>query len=201
MLREPQCQFNFPHMLSSRCICRQSSGLTTSTGPGCWLACCGTGRGKVPQVATQLACWIGLGWRSPPCDVDPLFKSLELWKSAVVLKAPLIHLLLAVFIAFGLLMSPLPPSAAQAMQQAGQMMAMANDMPDCPAPMTPDDCRKCPLMVASPSQWAADVCGAVFGTPVAYGGPIPLWPDNDTLPAGLGYCPPARPPRTCVIPA
>ena len=111
------------------------------------------------------------------------------------------HLLLAFLVAFSLLLSPLPVLAAGGMSDDGQMMAMADGMPGCPGPMTPDECHKCPLMVVCLDKSVAGIPGDVLGTRVAYGQRLALRPGNDTLLAGLGYPPPARPPRTSVIPA
>ena len=113
----------------------------------------------------------------------------------------IIHLLLACCVAIGLLLSPLPVSAARDMQASGQMMAMADEMPGCPGPMTPDECHKCPLMVVCLVKSVAGIPGDVLGAKVAYGQRLVLRPSNDALLAGLGFPPPARPPRTNVIPA
>ena len=114
---------------------------------------------------------------------------------------PIHHLLLAIFVAIGLLLSPLPVSAARDAQPSGQMMEMADSMPGCPGPMSQDECHKCPLMVVCLVKSVAGIPGDLLGSRVAYGKRLALRPGDDTLLAGLGYPPPARPPRTNVIPA
>ena len=111
------------------------------------------------------------------------------------------HLLLAIFVVIGLILPPLPAFAAQATGHAGQMAAMADDMPNCPGPMTPDDCQKCPLMVVCAVEGVTFRCGTLPGAPMACNEIRALLPGNDALLAGLGSSPPARPPRTPVIPA
>lgn len=111
------------------------------------------------------------------------------------------HLLLAIFVVIGLILPPLPAFAAPATGHAGQIMAMADDMPGCPGPMTPDDCQKCPLMVACAVKGLTCCCGTLPGAAMSYDEILALLPGNDALLAGLGSSPPARPPRTSVIPA
>lgn len=111
------------------------------------------------------------------------------------------HLLLAICVAIGLLLSPLPVATARDIQSSGQIMSMADEMPGCPGPMTPDECHKCPLMVVCLVKSVAGIPGDVLGAKLAYGQRLVLRPGNDTMLAGLGYPPPARPPRTNVIPA
>ena len=87
------------------------------------------------------------------------------------------------------------------MQQPDQMLAMADIMAGCPGPMAPDECQKCPLMVVCLVKSVADIPGDVLGTRLAYGQRLALRPGDDAPLTGLGYSPPARPPRTQVIPA
>ena len=115
--------------------------------------------------------------------------------------ALLTHLLLAFCVAISLFLSPLPVSALGGVRDGGQMIAMADQMPGCPGPMTPDECHKCPLMVVCLVKSIAGIPGDLLGSTVAYGKRLALRPGNDILLAGLGYPPPARPPRTNVIPA
>ena len=117
------------------------------------------------------------------------------------MKNPVTHLFLAIFVAIGLLLSPLPVSAARDMQGSGQVMAMADEMPGCPGPMTPDECQKCPLMVVCLVKSLASLPAHGFGTAIAFGNPLAMRPRSDRLIAGLGQSPPARPPRTPGIPA
>ena len=114
---------------------------------------------------------------------------------------PLTHLLLAIFVAIGLFVSPLPVAAGGYMDDSAQMMDMTNAMPGCPSPMVPDECHKCPLMVVCLIKSVAAVPDSALGAPVAFGQPLGIKPGHDRLLAGLGFSPPARPPRTSVIPA
>lgn len=95
--------------------------------------------------------------------------------------ASLTHLLLAFCIAVSLFLSPLPVLAAGGTGGDGQMIAMADQMPGCPGPMTPDECRKCPLMVVCLVKSVAGIPGDVFETRTAYGKRLALRPGNDTL--------------------
>ena len=129
-----------------------------------------------------------------------LFKFSLICDTSLV-KISITHLLLAICVAISLSLSLLPVSAAGGKTDAGEMVAMADEMPGCPGPMTPDECHKCPLMVVCLVKSVAGIPGDVLGAKVAYGQRLVLRPSNDALLAGLGFPPPARPPRTNVIPA
>ena len=115
--------------------------------------------------------------------------------------ASLTHLLLAICVAISLFLSPLPVSVPGGIADADPMMAMADEMPGCPGPMTPDECHKCPLMVVCLVKSVTGIPGDLLASRIAYGKRLALRPGDDILLAGLGYPPPARPPRTKVIPA
>ena len=113
----------------------------------------------------------------------------------------LTHLLLAICVAISLFLSPLPIPAVGGTTGAAQMLAMADEMPRCPGPMTLDECHKCPLMVVCLVKSLTGIPGELSGTRISYSQRLAQRSGNDALLAGLGYPPPARPPRTYVIPA
>ena len=111
------------------------------------------------------------------------------------------HLLSAFFIAVSLLFSPLPVSAAVNSANADQMAAMMDDMPDCPKPMTNDDCQKCSMTVVCLVKSVATFSDTTFGKQASYAQRLRFIRVDDALGTGLGFSAPARPPRTSVIPA
>jgi len=113
----------------------------------------------------------------------------------------LTNLLAGFFISVSLMFSPSPVSAAVNSANADQMAAMMDDMPDCPKPMTNDDCQKCSMMVVCLVKSVASFTDTTFGKPASYGQRLRFIRADDALWPGLGFSAPARPPRTSVIPA
>jgi hypothetical protein len=132
-----------------------------------------------------------------------------LWDFVDVNRQITIRRLLAILMIAGLTLAPLSrpviagaPSdqsmSAMADDMSMSAMAMAGDMPCCPAKApTPLDCDKCVFMAACMSQVLEGPAAAILRPPFAVSGKIaPL--QNDFWPDGLGHPPLEHPPRTLV---
>jgi hypothetical protein len=108
---------------------------------------------------------------------------------------------LAIFVVAGLIAGPLAADAAAGAAQAVAMASMSDDMPCCPHTPPPVDCPKCPFMaVCSMPQClpglSSDTLVGVAPTVTRL-----LIPLSDLNRDGLGYSPPARPPRSLILSA
>ncbi|MEH2534222.1 hypothetical protein V1277_006482 [Bradyrhizobium sp. AZCC 1588] len=114
----------------------------------------------------------------------------------------IIRSLLALFIAVGVVLSPLAmPFSSMSMAAPGQAMAktesveVAGDMPCCPKAPSAFDCQKCLLATCMMkySQPTFTVAETEAGTLASV---VPL--GSDALPAGHDGSPPDHPPRILV---
>jgi hypothetical protein len=108
----------------------------------------------------------------------------------------------AIFVIAGLIVGPLAAPAATDATQVAAMGAIADEMPCCPDKPPPVDCPKCPFMaVCSMPQCLLGVpAGMVIGA-IAPNVAQLLLPLSDLHRDGLGYSPPARPPRSLILSA
>jgi hypothetical protein len=107
---------------------------------------------------------------------------------------------LAIFVIAGVIAGPLAAPAAAGAAQTTAIAGMSDDMPCCPHEPPPVDCPKCPFMA---------VCGMSQCLPALPGGMVMgglaptatrlLIPLSDLYRDGLGYSPPARPPRSLIL--
>jgi hypothetical protein len=110
--------------------------------------------------------------------------------------------ILAIFVIAGVIAGPLAASAAADTAQATAMASMSDDMPCCPHTPPPVDCPKCPFMaVCSMPQCLLGLpAGMVMGALTRTAARLPVLL-SDLQRDGLGYFPPARPPRSLILAA
>ena len=128
---------------------------------------------------------------------------LAAWEKGAMDPRKLFNWLIAITVAAGLLAAPLavPVMAApQSTAEAGEMDAMAGDMPCCPDQQGQNtkDCGSCPfvaLCMVTIAPTAPDSVGTLMDRTFSRSAfALP----NDLLVDGLGERPPDHPPRTIV---
>jgi hypothetical protein len=103
-----------------------------------------------------------------------------------------IRRLLAACLIAGLFLAPL--TAARSAQSSTCPMMM-DGMDCCPKVPTHTNCPKCPLMALCMSGYVVEQDAHVVSVKLTAAVVRNLLPASESMPTGLGYAPPSRPPR------